>query len=115
MERPILQGRRLRVVSTADNGEVSSETELVLEEFGAFFSGRYRGGTIVDGYLVGRFGEPEPAEVEFRYVQSSADGRLDSGHSRGRFELLADGRLRLIENFEWLTREGRGQNVFEEG
>lgn len=114
MAEAFLQGRRMRVVSTAANGEVSGETELILEQFGALFSGRYRGGSIVDGYLVGRFVGAEPSDVEFRYVQSDVTGRLDSGHSHGRFELLPDGRLRLIENFEWHTRDGRGQNVFEE-
>jgi hypothetical protein len=52
--------------------------------------------------------------VEFRYVQVDHDGNLDSGVSTGSLIRLPDGRLRLEENFRWLTRVGAGRNVFEE-
>jgi hypothetical protein len=34
--------------------------------------------------------------------------------STGTLERLPEGRLRLIEQFQWLTRPGSGTNVFEE-
>jgi hypothetical protein len=39
---------------------------------------------------------------------------LDAGVSEGVLDRLADGRLRLIEHYQWLTRPERGTNTFEE-
>ncbi len=109
-----LDGKRMRIADSAANGVVSSDTELVLEQVGMIFSGRYRGGAVVDGYLIGTIIDENGGQVAFRYVQAESSGRLDSGVSRGCIERMPDGRLRLIEDFEWITREGSGRNVFEE-
>ena len=104
-------GRRMRVRATDAVGVVSDETVLVFEQAGQVVSARYRGGSIVDGYLIGLLQENI---LSFRYVQADKNGRLDAGVSTGTIEILADGRLRLIEEFEWITRNGKGTNVFEE-
>jgi hypothetical protein len=39
---------------------------------------------------------------------------VDAGSSTATIEQMQDGRLRLIEDFQWFTRSGRGINVFEE-
>jgi len=106
-----LSGVRMRTTSGADTGVVSSETELVFEQTGSVVSARYRGGPIVDGYLIGRL---EGMAFNFRYVQADASGALDAGVSEGLFERLTDGRLRLTEEFQWTTRPESGSNVFEE-
>ena len=104
-------GRRMCTASTASSGVVSSETVLVFEQVGDVVSARYRGGSIVDGYLIGHF---DGATLKFRYVQADTKGNLDAGVSTGKIERLPDGRLRLIEEFQWLTRPESGTNVFEE-
>jgi hypothetical protein len=104
-------GRRMRTVATAASGVVSSETVLVFEQLGDVVSARYRGGSVVDGYLIGRL---DAATLNFRYVQADVDGSLDAGVSVGTVERMPDGRLRLIERFQWLTRPESGTNVFEE-
>jgi hypothetical protein len=104
-------GRRMRVRATDAVGVVSDETVLVFEQAGQVVSARYRGGSIVDGYLIGLLQENI---LSFRYVQADKSGRLHAGVSTGTIEILADGRLRLIEEFEWITRSGKGTNVFEE-
>jgi hypothetical protein len=106
-----LNGVRIRTASTDAAGVVSSETELVFEQSGDVVSARYRGGAIMDGYLIGRL---TGNAFHFRYVQADDQGRLDAGVSDGLFERLADGRLRLTENFQWITRPESGTNVFEE-
>jgi hypothetical protein len=104
-------GRRMRVMSTDATGVVSGDTILVFEQIGKVVSARYRGGSIVDGYLIGLC---EADTLQFRYVQVDDQGNLDAGVSTGEIEWLADGRLRLIERFQWLTRVGQGTNIFEE-
>lgn len=105
-----LDGIRMRAFSS--EGEVDSETILRFEQIGAVFSARYRGGAIVDGYLIGRFAEG--GAVSFRYVQADANGRVDQGVSTGFVTRLEDGRLQLTEDFQWITRKGAGRNIFVE-
>ena len=106
-----LAGIRMRTTSAADAGVVSRETELVFEQTGMVISARYRGGPIIDGYLIGRL---DGTMFHFRYVQADVKGRVDAGVSTGVFERLFDGRLRLTEQFQWTTRPEAGTNVFEE-
>lgn len=93
-------GRRMRPTSTGASGVVSNDTTLVFEQIGNVVSARYRGGPVVDGYLIGL---REAATLQFRYVQADIHGNLDAGVSTG-----------IIEHFQWLTRPGRGTNIFEE-
>lgn len=109
-----LDGRRMRVVATAENGEVSAQTIFTFEQSGSLFSARYRGGAIIDGYLIGCFDDENQGSLFFRYVQADLDGRIDAGVSTGLLEANAQGKLRLVEEFSWLTREGTGRNIFEE-
>lgn len=111
MTETLFNGRRMRAKLTDASGIVSSDTILVFEQIGKVVSARYRGGSIVDGYLIGLL---EEARLQFRYVQADIYGNLDAGVSIGTIERLADGRLRLIERFQWLTRDGQGTNIFEE-
>jgi len=106
-----LQGRRFRVISASEGSVVSASTVLALEENGPFVCGHYSGGTVVKGYLIGI---RRDAELHFRYVQGDLSGSIDAGASRAIVEETAEGRLRIIEHYEWATREGRGTNIFEE-
>jgi hypothetical protein len=99
--------------ATADaSAVVSADTVLVFEQNGGVVSARYRGGAIVDGYLIGLL--EAPARLRFRYVQADTAGNLDAGVSIGMLSRLDDGRLRLVEHFEWITRPDGGENIFEE-
>jgi hypothetical protein len=108
-----LHGRRMRVTSTDLGGVVSGETILEFEQTSDVVSGRYRGGTIVDGHLVGKL-DPTGTSLRFCYVQVDLRGNLDAGMSTCTIDEMQDGRLRLTEEFQWFTRPGCGTNVFEE-
>jgi hypothetical protein len=108
-----LSGRRMRTTSTDSSGVVSAETLLAFEQTGDVVSARYRGGAIIDGYLVGKL-DATGASLHFCYVQVDLDGNVDAGSSTGTIEQMEDGRLRLTEAFQWFTRAERGINIFEE-
>jgi hypothetical protein len=112
MRKFSLDGVTMRTVSGDAAGVVASDTEFVFEQTGDVFSSRYRGGDVIDGYLIGRL--CDDGSLAFRYVQADSNGNLDAGQSTGFLTRLADGRLRLTENFQWATRPQSGQNVFEE-
>jgi hypothetical protein len=92
---------------------VSGETILEFEQTSDVVSARYRGCTIIDGYLAGNL-DPTGTSLRFCYVQVDLRGNVDAGESTGTIDQMQDGRLRLIEEFQWFTRSGRGTNVFEE-
>jgi len=106
-----LDGASFQVCATAIEGVVSSETRLHFVQRGARVLGRYLGGTIRRGYLVG---ELEGRRLRFRYAQVEASGHVHGGQSVCEFKRTDSGRLRLLEHFHWETRAGSGTNVFEE-
>lgn len=106
-----LDGIQMCVVETAEGGEVNSETIFRFVQNGAVVSAQYAGGKVELGYLVGTMTEEG---LHFRYAQVDTEGRLDGGYSTCEISRLPDGRIRLLEHFQWASREGMGTNVFEE-
>lgn len=106
-----LNGVRMATAESDSDGVVSAETIMLFEQAGNLVSARYRGGNILDGYLIGQLAGQS---LHFRYVQADGNGNLDAGVSDGTLDRLADGRLRLFERFQWITRPGGGTNIFEE-
>ena len=112
MEEPIsLDGIRMHVVSTANVGVVSTETLFTFTQEGSVVSARYAGGKVELGYLVGVLSSDG---LRFCYAQLDDEGRLDGGNSTCEISRTDDGRIRLVEHFQWQSREGAGTNVFEE-
>lgn len=106
-----LHGTVFKVSATADLGVVSSDTSLAFTQRGDRVLGRYHGGSIRRGLLVG---ELAGGVFGFRYAQVENDGHVHGGQSICDLESLPDGRLRLHEHFTWETREGAGTNVFDQ-
>lgn len=111
MSNVSLDGRTLAGVANADAGEVGSDTRFQFEQEGDRIYARYAGGDVVEGHLVGTF---DGREWEIRYTQINADHETATGHSRGTVEVLEDGRVRVEDEWEWESKEGRGESVLEE-
>ncbi|UVE94327.1 hypothetical protein [Dietzia sp. B32] len=106
-----LDGRVLVGVSNTGTGEVGSRTTFTYHEEGDVVWAEYRGGEVLRGYLVGtRSG----VELQFRYVHLGSDGRTSSGVCDSVIEVLADGRVRFRETWQWESRAGSGVSVVEE-
>ena len=106
-----LDGLSFQVSATATAGVVSSDTRLALVQRGSQIFGRYRGGSIQRGCLVGSI---VGHTMRFRFSQRETRGGIHGGHSICLLEFLSDGRLRIREHFTWKTREGAGVNVFHQ-
>lgn len=106
-----LDGLSFQVRATASVGVVSTDTRLHLIQRGCRIFGRYEGGSIVRGRLVGRVSN---YDLTFRYAQREREGGIHGGRSRCVLEVLSDGRIRIHEHFAWKTRDGTGTNVFEQ-
>ena len=104
-------GVRMRVVSTSEYGEVNTETLFEFTQDDSTVSARYAGGNVRLGYLVGA---TSAEGLRFRYAQVDNHGVIDGGYSTCEVGRTIDGRLQLIEHFNWDSREGSGTNIFEE-
>ena len=92
-------------------GEASADTVFQYHEEDCVVWARYSGGAVRLGYLVGlRTGD----QMDFRYSQLNAAGETASGRCRTTITTLADGRLRLSEDWEWETKPGSGTSIVEE-
>lgn len=105
-----LDGVVMRVSATAKNGVIDSATRLRFVQRDERVLGRYSGGSVSRGYLVGTI---DGARLRFRYTQREASGEIHGGASTCDVIRLSDGGLRVVEHFRWRTRQGSGTNVFE--
>jgi hypothetical protein len=106
-----LDGLEMIVSSTAAEGVVGPETRIRFTQRGSRILGRYSGGRVVRGYLVGEFtGE----QLTFRYLQREVSAGIHGGESHCEVRRGPLGRIRIVEHFRWASREGSGTNVFEE-
>jgi hypothetical protein len=107
-----LDGRRFRDVTPERLGDVGDETVFEYhEESDGLVWGDYAGGTVRFGHLAGtRTGD----DLTFWYAHITTAGEAASGHCTSRIEVLADGRLRLHETWQWESKPGEGTSVLEE-
>lgn len=106
-----LDGLRMNATTTAENGVIGVDTIFRFAQAGGVATASYAGGGILAGHLIGLV---RGAMLEFRYVQLERGNVLSGGHSRCQLERAPDGRVRILEHFEWASREGTGTNVIEE-
>jgi hypothetical protein len=106
-----LDGVVMFVSSTAHNGVVDASTRIAFSQRGSKVLGKYRGGRIRRGCLVGKL---SLAALTFRYVQVEISGEIHAGRSACDVTRTPGGGLRIIERFSWTTRDGSGINVFDE-
>lgn len=105
-----LDGVVMRVSATARSGVIDSATRLRFRQRGARVLGRYGGGSVLRGYLVGTL---DDTRLRFRYTQRETSGEIHGGVSACDVIPQSDGGLRILEHFRWRTRRGSGTNVFE--
>ncbi len=104
-------GVRMNAPITAPNGVINAETIFEFRQQGDTISANYSGGKIIHGHLVGVL---EGDKFRFRFAQRENSGKLDGGESLCDVEQTSDGRIRLVEHFQWESRDGAGTNVIEE-
>lgn len=95
------------------NGEVNGATRFEYHQTGELLEASYRGGGIRCGQMVGLV--REEGVLEFCYQHLTDEGELRSGQCRSVPEVLADGRLRLHEEWQWSNGDrSAGRSIVDE-
>lgn len=105
--------RKFAGVFNTPNGQVNGDTVFQYAQHDEILTATYDGGRIVQGYLLGIVHDDN--SLTFVYHHIDTHGNLKSGHCVSTPELLADGRIRLHEKWEWTYGgQGTGESVVEE-
>ncbi len=95
--------KTFRSVMNTSNGEVSSETTFHYHQQGRIVWAEYAGGAIAKGFLIATVRDDDSLDMRYQHV--NAQGELMTGRCHSTPEHLPDGRLRLIERWQWTSGE----------
>ena len=105
--------KKFCVLRNSKNGETSSETVFLYQQKGDILTATYSGGSIATGHLIGRV--EEEGKINMRYHHLNTSGELLTGICHSSPEILADGRLRLHETWQWTSGDfSSGTSIIEE-
>ena len=105
--------RKFSSVRNSETGEVSSETVFHYHQKENLVWAEYAGGEIVFGSLIAKAYENDC--LEMRYQQLNTKGELMTGKCFSAPEILADGRIRLYEKWQWTSGDfSTGESIIEE-
>lgn len=94
-----LNGRVFQAVANSQSGEVSAATIFRYWQQGFVVTGRYEGGQILHGQLLAVW--RDDGTLDMRYQHINAGHELMTGRCLSTPEVLADGRIRLHESWQW--------------
>lgn len=98
-----LDGRIFASVSNTENGEVGADTLFYYRQTGDIVTAEYSGGSIVSGQLLAQV--LDNGQLDMRYHHLNSNGEFMLGKCLSTPQVLADGRLRFKECWQWLSRD----------
>ena len=105
--------KKYRPISNSENGETTEETIFEYKQVGNILTSEYAGGKIQKGHLIGLV--DENGNIEMRYQQVNNKGELMTGVCFSKSEILANGKIRLHETWQWTAGDkSKGTSVLEE-
>ena len=94
-------GKRFCPVSNTPNGEVSNQTVFFYEQEGNIITAKYKGGDIREGQLIAIVLPSGQLDMRYQHVNENGDFML--GKCLSTPEILPDGRIKLKEQWQWLS------------
>jgi uncharacterized protein DUF3291 len=108
-----LNGRRFFLASNTPNGDCGTETQFDYRQHGNHVFATYRGGSVRFGSLIA-IGDRE-GRLDMRYHHANSSGEVRTGKGIATPEILPDGRLRLLEEWQWTHGDrSAGHSIAEE-
>ena len=105
--------KKFSPVQNSVNGETTQETIFEYKQTGNILTSEYTGGHIVKGHLIGLV--DKNGCIEMRYHQVNTKGELMTGVCYSTPELMANGKIRLYEDWKWTSGDkSSGKTILEE-
>jgi hypothetical protein len=105
--------KKFKVISNSENGELSSELVFHYKQDGNVLSCTYTDKDILKGHLLGWV--DQGGKIEMNYHQINKAGILMTGQCTSTPELLANGKIRLHESWQWTSGDcTKGNSTLEE-
>lgn len=106
-------GKVFRSIANSTGGTVDNRTTFNYHQLGQYIWATYQGGLIKSGTIKGKV--TTQGKLMFSYTHIRTDGQQESGVCQSKPELLADGRVRLHETWQWTSgANGTGESTIEE-
>lgn len=106
--------RKFRIVKTSGLGELDQSQVFVYRQVGEILSCSYNGTQVRSGHLLGTVNSQDGSLI-FSYHQINHQGELSSGICKSKPEMMDSGKIRLHEQWEWLSgKRGKGESILEE-
>ena len=108
-----LDGRSFVPVHNTVGGAVSDDTRFEFSQTDEEITAVYMGGDIKTGHIVGRFTNPNTAELIYHCLTTSEE--LKAGQAQAHFSVNEAGRLCIDMQWQWLTGDqASGTSHYEE-
>lgn len=102
-----------RPISNTKNGETSNETLFHYKQIGNVLTAEYAGGKIKYGHLIGLV--DNEGKIDMRYHQINDQNQLMTGFCISTPEVMENGKIRLLETWEWTSGDkSKGTSIIEE-
>lgn len=107
-----LDNKTFRIVRNDGPGaEVNEHTVFHFRQEDTLVYADYQGGGVRFGRLVGVC---DGGGMRHAYAEVNHEGGLSTGHGSDQLSRTPEGKIRIVDSWEWESQEGRGECVFEE-
>lgn len=105
--------KKFKAISNTPNGETNEETIFEYKQVANILTSEYSGGNIKQGHLLGIVNLD--GSIDLKYHQINTQGELLSGTCNSTPEVLANGKIRLHEKWQWTSGDcSEGESIIEE-
>lgn len=100
-----LDGKKF-VTTENKSGLSSDKTIFHYFQSGTKITGKYKGGSILEGLLIGK--QTKDSQIELLYQCLTTEGELKAGKSKGTISKTHNGKLKLQFDWNWLNGDLSG-------
>lgn len=102
-----------KTISNTPNGDTNKDTIYLYKQIGNYITGEYKGGNIKAGYLNAMVDKLGNLQMQYHHINNKNE--LLTGICSSILEIMQDGRMRIIENWQWTCKNfTKGQSILEE-
>jgi hypothetical protein len=93
------------------NTEVNQDTVFQFHQENNMIWAEYSGGKVKRGRLIGLI---NGNTLTHHYIQVNLNNEINSGEGKSQIQQNEEGKLQIVEEWEWKSQEGKGKSVMTE-